>query len=285
MIITERFFFTHMPKAGGTFITKALVDLHQKMGMKLRDTNEENFDSKHYLQGAVPEKHWGKPVLLNVRNPFSHLVSIYKFKWWHEQPDAFFDVKKCSRKFPSFPHLSFTEFVLASNDWDLVATADWMVELKPLLIKYDIGTLSMWYLPAMMHDTTRTIMEFERFMRVDNTEYREKRVNIIHCENLNEELYDFLLKLDYKAQDIAFIKDRGVEQPAREERILSQGVYSHSIAQHNAKQSFKDYYSPELVKFVLFKERAVFKLLPEYQATFDDVWFEQQCCALNEQVA
>lgn len=269
MLITDEFVFTHMPKAGGTFVTSSLKEFYRQTGGALYDTNKDDYATKHAMLGGIPEEHQHKPILLNVRNPFSHLVSMYNFKWWHENPDEIFDVAQVAQRFPSFPDFEFGEFLVALNQWDIVKTPGWMTPLVPHLQHHGIGSLSMWYLPGMLSDSMKAVENFDDFMRNPDI-YRHPNLHIIRTENLGEDLYQFLLKMGHAPDDIAFIRDREDEQPALKERKNSQEVYN----QGKHKKPFRDYYTPALVQYVLHKERAIFELLPEYSSTFDDSWME-----------
>jgi hypothetical protein len=91
---------------------------------------------------------------------------------------------------------------------------------------------------------------------IDKDYIREKRyqrdvadIVFLHQENLNEELYNFLLGLGYSRKDIRFIRE--VDRVNVTAREASQfGTW--------------DFYTQELVEDVLNKDELLFEVFPEY---------------------
>lgn len=75
-------------------------------------------------------------------------------------------------------------------------------------------------------------------------------VRFIHAERLNEELHDFLLGLDFAAEELKLILDSGKTFPPEGGR--SKG------------KPWQEYYTPELKQKVRTKERLLFIVFPEF---------------------
>jgi len=272
MIITDRFVFLHVPKTGGTFVTSILEELHSKTEDYHFDTAKENDSDKHSLLGAIPDKEINKPVLVCVRDPFDHLISMYEFKWWYEDKDGFFLHKKVKEKFPSFPELSFEEFIYAINDWSILNTAGWIEKNKNILIKNNIGSLTMWYLPAIFYQPMNVVRNVKKFMFGNPYRNVSSNIHIIHKENLNVGLHNFLSQMGYKSEDIEFIIGRDTIRPDSSERKNSEEFYNNHIENKGFLRDINEYYSSELIDYVLRKERAIFKLFPQYIPISSTQW-------------
>lgn len=264
MIITDNFVFIHIPKTGGTFVTSILEELHKKTEQNHFDTAKENNADKHSLLGAIPDEECNKPVLICTRDPFDHLISMYEFKWWYEDKDSFFIEAKIKEKFPSYPELTFEEFIYALNDWSLLNVAGWIEKNREILIKNDIGSLTMWYLPAIYYQPMNVVKNIKRFMFGNPYKKVSSKIHIISKENLNNGLYDFLLQMGYEKEDIEFILERDKIRPNSAERKDSKDFYNKYIEKKGFIRDINDYYSDELKNYVLRKERAIFKLFPQY---------------------
>jgi len=272
MIITDRFVFLHVPKTGGTFVTSILEELHEKTGDNHLDTSKENFLDKHSLLGAIPDEEIDKPVLICVRDPFDHLISMYEFKWWYEDKDGFFLHEKVKEKFPSFPDLSFEEFIYAINDWSILNTAGWIEKNKNILIKNNIGSLTMWYLPAIFYQPMNVVKNIKKFMFGNPYRNVSSNIHIIYKEDLNNGLYNFLLQMGYVHNDIEFILKKDTIRPDLSERNNSREFYNKLVERNGFLRDINDYYSSELMEYVLKKERAIFKLFPQYIPISSTQW-------------
>lgn len=75
-------------------------------------------------------------------------------------------------------------------------------------------------------------------------------VHFLRKENLNQELYEYLLSVGYPAQEIEFIVNAPKILPPKSTR--------------GEDKKWKNYYTPELKKWVRMKERLLFAIFPEY---------------------
>ena len=75
-------------------------------------------------------------------------------------------------------------------------------------------------------------------------------VHFLRKENLNQELYEYLLNIGYPAKAIEFILNAPKIVPGRNIR--------------GEDKKWENYYTPELKKWVRMKEKLLFAIFPEY---------------------
>ena len=114
--------------------------------------------------------------------------------------------------------------------------------------KADIGPYTIKFLQffgknykELIHNATNDF--------IDKKEYLNHLYNVrfLHTENLNEELYNFLLEMGYRQKKVQFILQSPPENTTK-----------------GKKKNWKNYYTPELKKEIRTKERLIFDLFPEY---------------------
>lgn len=77
MLITDRFVFVHVPRTGGTFLSRLAID-HLRV---LRHTSHQGVQ---YL----PEEYADLPVFTVIRNPWDWYVSWYHWVMANPEPDS-----------------------------------------------------------------------------------------------------------------------------------------------------------------------------------------------------
>jgi hypothetical protein len=90
MIVTDRFVFLHLHKAGGSFVNECLnrfVPGAREIGY-------------HLPRVLIPARHQSLPVLGMVRNPWSYYVSWYAFQARRPQPNALFRILSDGGRLP-----------------------------------------------------------------------------------------------------------------------------------------------------------------------------------------
>ena len=114
LLLNENFLFIHIPKTGGTYVTNVLNALADQEIIELKSQNGRLKHSGRNRALDLFSKDKKKVVLLsNIRDPLIHYLSRYNFQWW-KRPGSWNDSVK--QKYPSFPELSFDEFIDAIND-------------------------------------------------------------------------------------------------------------------------------------------------------------------------
>lgn len=123
MILTNKFFYIHLYKSGGTFVTTMIrriygvEGIHSVDGTKLSrllarisgyyrgyiDTNRKG--TKHGTCSQIPLAFRSKPIVSNTRNPYDSYVSVYEYRWW----------KRETKKFNPNKEYFFVEFINIRN--------------------------------------------------------------------------------------------------------------------------------------------------------------------------
>lgn len=250
MIITDEFVFLHVPKTAGSFVAKAIVQLYEATNRPFEEykvgrfaLKDPNALSKHGFRHSLPERVKHLPILISVRNPFTHYISIYRFRWWYDHPNTMFKDEVMKARYPHYPEISFAEFLEASMDWACSPKHD-----AALMAKADIGRLTRDYLHYCFEDGDAMAQKLAN----NDSLSPLQNIHIIHTEQVNQELYDFLYKVaGHDPADLAFILD------AARENVTKAGK--------TEKNHIAEFYTPALRKLLLQKERVVFSLFPEYE--------------------
>ena len=275
MIITDRFVYVHMPKTGGTFVAKVLERIHEARGDAIRKQysdappdpmlrrvkrvlrggntfiymqhkQKNGSYNQHGISSKIPREHCNKPILGTVRNPYDRYVSQYEFQWWRLHPEQLAsDIDALRAEYPHFPDVSFEEFVKLSNKY--------FVRRPPTKLSDE----------AMLGRQTEQFATYyfknpDDFAAIDSDYLAVGRfhvdlmpkLHLISTGNLNQNLHDFLLKMDYPEAEIAFILSEGKIYPGRGGR--------------RPDQKWEKYYTPQIKAWVRQRERILFEMFPEF---------------------
>lgn len=162
MITTNKYVFVHLQKCGGSFIEKYL---------------QENYDCqshfpKHRGVSTIPPGHLQKTPFGAVRNPYSWYTS-----WFHANMEA------DSTLFPEIfrDGMTFEDFIfeVANPKFDIQHDINGEV-----LREYGIGPYTYRYLRCFCFGSIEYAVKY--------TQHAFGVRHILHQENLNEELADFL---------------------------------------------------------------------------------------------
>lgn len=270
MIFTDKFVYVHEPKTGGTFVTSVLfrlyglkwnrlVHLKNMIRGEIRGTKREygtliHNNNKHGGCREIPAPHREKLILATVRNPFDLYVSQYEFGWWKRKEflpyyRAVPGFEKLGARFPD--SVTFAEYVWLANKafCDLAPQGEGGNNEET----GHIGLLSEQFLKFYFRNPqeARAKLSDDDYARAQKYRAAMFDVHFIRTDELNRGLYDFLLRMNYKHEDIAFILELG--------RILPQGR-----GRSDAGKNWEHYYTPELKQEVRRAERFIFKLFPEF---------------------
>jgi Sulfotransferase family len=259
MLLTDKFVYVHLPKTGGTFVREVLTRIHTARGEKvidyyslrtqrpylgtLRDwlkRPNKGFiryyaPNQHAGCAMIPPSHQGKPILSTVRNPYDHYVSEYEFKAWAVDhtlgnPDVI------RQTYPHYPDLSFSEFVYTFNKSH---------KLAPQTNRF----IRMFYRNGS-EITAQLNRELAQQPPASQFHERMYPIHFIARENLNQELYTYLLEMAYAESEIHFILE--------EQKIYPGG------GGRSSEQAWEKYYTPELKAYVRQTEYFLFQLFPHY---------------------
>ncbi len=261
MRIMDSFIFLHMPKTGGSFIASALDELAKKTGNPITKIDKgrwqldaEDALSKHHFLSRIPAPVLQqKPALICVRNPLSHYVSHYRFQWWVGHENSVFMDEKIRQHYPNYPQLTFHEYLEAVTSMEFSPKAD-----APQMVQAGVGMLTRQLLHYCFQKPLEVLPKIDVIGAQALRFLMYPKLRIIHAENMNKQLAEFLMKQGFKPNDVAFIRAKKKVVPASVGAKI-QGNLSES------NYRWQDYYTPEMVARVLQKERLFFKLFPEYK--------------------
>lgn len=258
MLLTPRFVFVHVPKTGGTFVARSLKRLlGPSRGPGLRRRLLHPFRTmvklpQHAPCAAIPASHGDRPILSNVRNPWSHLVSMYHFGWWKDHRPGSLDVDAAKKRFPAYPDLEFPDYLAMIYDHAQPRAAPVMGNGRPL------GFLSRRLVrffarrpAAVMKAMDDRWIEEERF----RDEFHVAR--FLRMESLNSDLHDALVDLGHDPAAVAFIR----EAP----KILP----TPPKGARRPDRPWREYWGPELVRKVRDREPLFWAMFPGWKDAMD----------------
>lgn len=264
MIITDRFILLNLPKTGSTFTRNVIMKLFKEDNPGLADkvfwklnirkknaeelklanvkVNFRNNKDQHGIYDQIPLKYKesGREIVSNIRDPFTAYISRYNFESWkkHKWPN----LEERKKKYPHFPDLTFPEYVDAAN-MDLRHRLQ-RVEL-PRGIK--IGGLSLQYIQMFCRNHIDLLSNLKKDFKNDSSlKDHFPEITFLRQENLNEDLYEFLLRHSWSHEDLAF--------------ILKEKKKNVSTT-----DQYKNYLTEEVVDKILELEWFLFELYPEYR--------------------
>lgn len=287
MIFTDRFVYVHQPKTGGTFVRHVLARLYQADRATARRHWSPRFPwrwddevavserygvyvdhpIKHGTCRQIPSEHRGKPILGTIRNPFDWYVSKYEFGWWKraEFLPFFRAVPGFRDLYPYFPELDFAEYMTLAEQ----AFGGFRGAVLPMLGRWAHVLARVPYRnpPAGEGDaavglcTEDFLKYYSRHPRrilgdpdahLDSGGWRREMfdVHFIPTRFLNRGLYDFLVEIGYRTEDITFVLGLG--------RVLPEG------RKKTEGRRWERYYTPELRARVLRRDRLIFAAFPQF---------------------
>jgi hypothetical protein len=258
MVITDKFVYVHMPKTGGTFVEAVLQRLSSGTGGLHIDTSTERdrrrlrVKDQHQRVSEIPEAHREKPLAFSIRNPYDHHVSFYEFGWWRDHPGDTFDEKRIRLRHPHYPELTFTEYMESVFDWELLDPGYADPGVKAVLRDAGVGPLTFDYVSFLFERPERVIGDLERYLAEGHRSWSRslRDVRFLRAEDLNRELYEFLIEMGYGREQVEFVL--GLDR-----------IYPDEAPRRGPRR-WQDYYDPSLTQLVKERERAVLSMFPEY---------------------
>ncbi len=267
MLLSDKFVYIHYPKTGGTFVTETLQKIHGNRGYKnatigkigqwfgnvgggMIDTASQG--TKHATCRDIPPAFRRKLAFSTVRNPYERYLSGYSFGWWKKYPQDFMlDVETIVREYPHYPEISFSEYVHIVNTYHYFRTLN-TPRLHPDNV---VGQRTYEIIRFFFKEPPETIFPKLSDEYIETRQYQEDLypVHFLKMNDLNRELYEFLVKAGYDPKEINFILEAEKVLPS-----LPPGGIRRS------HKSWQDYYTPELKAFVRQRDRMVFAIFPEF---------------------
>jgi hypothetical protein len=259
MVITDKFVFVHQPKTGGHFVrqvidtvaTAELADFPlgrlRRAGLLPRRFGYRKTADYHDTCHEIPAEDRRKKIVSAVRDPFDFYVSFYHYGWWAAHPeDSYRDFEEVRRAFPSFPDLSFEEFLELANgffvDFDRIGDPG---------RNHRMGYYSTQFLQYFFRAPE------EAYRHIDSAYLAERAwdddmfaVEFLRTSTLNRDVHRFLSSEGYPRRYIEGVLHKPPVRP-QEHHTPRPG------------KSFKNYYTRETYDSVREKERLLFAIFPD----------------------
>lgn len=188
MIITNKFVFIHVPKTGGTFVREHLKLLNCKWP-ELQLLEITKF--KHSGISKIPEEYKHLPIVSCLRDPISHMISRFNFKWWLRNSENRFDLKKVKLTYPNFPNLNIEEFYELMCNYNL--RNDKQIRKSHLLaLKKSIGFCSLTYFSKFCKRLIKTLKEDDEKIIFEKIKFAFSNISFLNTNNLSNDLFLFL---------------------------------------------------------------------------------------------
>jgi hypothetical protein len=251
MIVTDSFIYIHMPKTGGTFVTKILEQLYSKRDkpglwprLRRRLSGNPKFISlnKHGYCFQIPSAYSHLPVFGCIRNPYDRYVSQYTFGWWLTHPNDFPGLME----HPRYPNLGFEDFVyLANEKWNDVG------RLGLTDGNSSLGWHSTAFITYYCNEPANILMR-AKIGSISSDEIRDslRTQVLLETHKLNTDLYDYLIAQGFSESELSFVLTTGKIMPREGGRT--------------ANQHWERYYTPNLKSYVRERERVLFDLFPQF---------------------
>lgn len=265
MILTDSFVVLNFPRTGSTFVRSALRQLHgpwwNALGFDSAPRASSGFrelrlpidrtwkaerlgrTSPHGRWGQIPESHRHLPVVSVLRHPLDHAVSHFTHDDWWKSPPV--DEAVVRRRFPSWPRLSFAEYLEFEHEF---ALPDVLKGLRP---PAEPGHLTAHFLRFFGRDPDATLGGLTD-ARIDSGDLARDLPPIrwLRHERLADDLTEFLRDLGHSS--------RRLERIRRHPRL--------NVSHARAGRPWRDFYTPEQEALKRYRERALFRLFPQLDA-------------------
>ena len=222
MLLTDRFVLLNYPRTGSTFARQALRQLYarraglrggllQALGhgqveelqlgiLRTATARREGRRSQHGALSQIPPDHRHKPVVTITRHPFDRLVSFYEHGYWRSHP--FGDREQLRERFPSFPELSFEEYLDYSAAFEV---PDVLQGARP---RADVGAQTLHFVRFYAADPEAALEQLTD-EAIDDGSFLAglPPVRFLHTERLVEELTAFLHDVGFAPEETAFLRE------------------------------------------------------------------------------
>lgn len=208
---------------------------------------------KHASAARIPEEHKHKLLMTNVRNPLDHYVSRYCYRWWAiaEHAEKRFHMQAVLKDFPSFPDITFQEFLKLFNRHRYRRFRENSADRGKALEKKSIGFNTLNFLRMVRGKTSLRPRHVDELVELHETELREKfsEVRMLRTDSLNRDLAEFLLELGLKEDVVQHVREHDRVMPVGKGRA--------------ANDHWRGYYTLEDITRVLEWDRLLFRLFPD----------------------
>lgn len=268
MLITDDFVMLNFPKTGSSFARKAIFKVYeardgavrkwfrQKLGgsepafelmlPKLESETSEPIKDQHGTLRQIPVKYRERAVVSVVRNPLDRYVSTYLFQWWRRFPPA--PEAELKSVYLDWPELSFRDF------YSMIHQISLENRLKRVRPKIELGMQTVQFIQFYFPDAENLLSRIDESW-IESDAWREEmpKIEFLHQENLSEELKVFLRLVGMRESLLGMIEDTG----------------KVNVTERNeSSRNFWSFYDEALLSEVLWKDRLLFRIFPEYLPYF-----------------
>ena len=226
-ILHDKFVFIHLPKTGGSFIHNYLLN-------KVPGSRTTGGGMRMHMRASQVKRikdHQHKFFFGVVRNPFEWYVSLWKFCFQHRrEKNPFLNVIV-----KEFPETLMNFYAMDGNRYFL--NYDYMK-------KYDIGAYTCAFIWSFC-DHDAVIRKGEVSILPEDIQVHKILKNETLKKDLEETFRNHIFELDE-----------------------AQTKWLHGLKRINASRHdhYRTYYtSPDMIKEIMHKDRALFELYPEYK--------------------
>jgi hypothetical protein len=199
--------------------------------------------NRHGARRDIPAKYVNRPILATIRSPFDRYVSQYEFAWWRIYPEMFGPIDETVRICPSYPDITFAEFLALTNQRMVAHGTASPSRQAP-------GHLTEQFMEHFFDDPRSALprLNDSAFVAAAGQDLRA-RIRFLDQARLNEELAAFLEEMGYSPDEIEQVRS-------------SRALPSAKEAAPGARSS--TYYTPALKEYVRTTERCLFEWFPEF---------------------
>ena len=275
MIITDKFVLLNFPKTGSTFARQAIADLYQKRqenrglltrvleksGLlksplflelylprtEFRDGYNSGVD-QHGRYEQVPEQFKSKPVISVVRDPLNRNISFYEYGWWKDHAPAL--LEDIRREFPAFPDMDFRTYLDYQN-------FNTRYRDTGVAIPDDIGAQTVHFIQFFFKDPHAAFRKLnDEYIYSGAYKNDLPEISLLKSEQLNRQLYDYLLACGFTPVELDFINSK---TPVRPEATL-----------RKSDEERKQYLSADIVSLVRHRERYLYRIYADFGNDYRD---------------
>ncbi|MCC7009747.1 MAG: hypothetical protein IT184_13140 [Acidobacteria bacterium] len=265
MFVTDRFVYLHLPKTGGTFVASVLARIHARRGDAVETIWVDpahppalppisrgraarimlTTRNQHGTRRDIPPLYADRPVLATIRNPYERYVSQYEFAWWRHQPDMFGPIDDVRRRYPSFPALSFEDYLDLANSALLPFRESVASDDSP-------GMHTQQFLEYFFRDPHSAFARLlAGTLSADDAARELTGLRLLNQCRLNDDLAAALDEMGYAADEVDTVRRAARVWPPEGGRALD--------------APWERYYSKETMAMVARKERWLFEWIPEFR--------------------
>ncbi len=262
MILTDKFVFMHVPKTGGTFVTRVLRELltpnqwdwrmhavGRRYGVYVPGYPYKYQEiTQHAMRKHIPQRYAELPLASCVRNPYDIYVSEYTFNWWRENPSRWFaDPTAVVDEFGPIEEMDFRAFVRATishGHWSAICRENYP-NLPPM------SYCSTEWLHYHVHQPKEVVADATSAEEIIPWAHQATRdVDFLLTHRLNQDLHAFLDRMGFPHEKIDPILTRGKIHPGKPRR--------------KADDHWSNHYDDELRTLLREHEPLLFAMFPEF---------------------